>query len=167
MRHLSSNPFASLSCVLISLCLISGCGSGVDPDQMLADATDNNVKRLSRMYTVFQMRNSMVGPKDEVEFKEFIASHSSVRLARIGIDLDNIDQIFSSERDGKKLIVRYGTTLEGSDRSIPVVFEAKGLGGGRLVGFSNAYSIEVNDADRYDKLMAGEEDNKVIDSDDA
>lgn len=159
---LSQSILLSLVLVLLGSCLLSGCG-GFNPEKMLADACDNNVKRLSRMYTVFQMRNSMIGPSDESEFKKFILQHSSVRLARIGIEREKIDDIFYSERDGQKLVVRYGVQLEGPEKSIPVVFEVEGSGGKRFVGFSNAYAIEVSDDDQYDRLISGKEDNKVID----
>jgi hypothetical protein len=152
-----------LATTMLLLFCMCGCQGGADPDAMLARATDNNVKRVSRMYTVFQMRNSMIGPKDEEELKSFILEHSEARLARIGIDPEKVDEIFLSERDGQKLIVRYGTELEDSSKSIPVVFEAEGKDGTRYVGFSNAYMQEISDDDQYKRLMAGEEDNKVVD----
>lgn len=150
------------SIFLVGLMLSAGC-SGKDPAAMLADATDNNVKRLSRMYTVFQMRNAMEGPKNADELKEFILSQTPDRLARVGIDASKVDEIFVSERDGEDLIVRYGTKLNGANASIPVVFESVGLDGSRRVGFSNAYTIEVADDAEYEQLLAGDSDNEVFD----
>ncbi len=152
-----------LVCLFMLSISLPGCGSGSSPESMLANASDNNVKRVSRMYTVYQMRHGMVGPKDEAELKEFILEHSASRLARIGIEPESVDDIFSSERDGQKLVVRYGLKLEGPNCSIPVVFESDGVSGTRLVGFANDYTVEISDDSEYERLLSGDDDNRVID----
>ncbi|MEM8865539.1 MAG: hypothetical protein AAGF31_08330 [Planctomycetota bacterium] len=140
------------------LCLILlggavGCG-GVDPKDLLAEANSNNIERMANLYNVFQSRHNWRGPKSEAELKAFLNNWNPRKLENIGVDPNAIDELFISGRDGEPFKVRYGVpgNIMGSDA--PVVFEATGVDGKRMVGFLNMTSREV-EADEYERLWAG------------
>ena len=140
--------FLSLFCfALLGLCW--GCG-GVDPNKALANANKQNIQRLSNLYLAFHSRNDWRGPKEA-----YLSSMNPTKLSRIGIDPSGIDQIFINERDGEPFNIRYGVPGNMMGSSDPVVFEATGVSGKRMVGFLNMTQREVDDAE-YERLWAGE-----------
>ncbi|MGD9632045.1 MAG: hypothetical protein AB7G28_15175 [Pirellulales bacterium] len=135
--------------------LVAGCSNGDDPASALANANGTNVQRLSNLYFTFQSEHDWRGPRDEAEFKTFLHSIDSAKLERIGIDPNNIDALFISERDGQPFAIRYGVQGSVMGSAEPVVFEAAGDGNKRLVGFLNMTQREVDPAE-YDALKSGQ-----------
>ncbi|MGD9922416.1 MAG: hypothetical protein AB7V13_13380 [Pseudorhodoplanes sp.] len=134
---------------------VAGCSNGDNPASALADANGTNIQRLSNLYFTFQSEHEWRGPRDETEFKSFLHSIDPAKLERIGIDASNIDALFISERDGQPFAIRYGVQGNVMGSSEPVVFEATGDGGKRLVGFLNMTQREVDPAE-YDALKSGQ-----------
>ena len=133
--------------------LLSGCTGGVNPENALAQANETNLQRLANLYVAFQTQNNWVGPADEAKFKEFLRTFSPNKLTRIGIDPANTDQLFVSERDGQPFKIRYAVVGSMMGSQEPVVFEAEGVDGKRLVGFTDMSQREVDDAE-YETLFA-------------
>lgn len=69
----------------------------------------------------------------------------------MGVDVDQIDAIFMSERDGQPLIVKYEIE-SGLGASIPVVFEQQGQEGKRRIGLTNGAVQEAEETE-YKKLL--------------
>jgi hypothetical protein len=138
--------------------LLSGCGDGNPADSMIAANNDSNIKRLASMYSLFHLRNNFKGPKDEAELKDFIRSQNADRLARAGINLDEVDSLFSGERDGQPFKIRYGLDTYIRGPSMPVIFEVEGMEGMRQVGFTNGSMQEV-DSTEYDLMWSGKRDD--------
>ena len=145
------------------LLVIPGCGDGrATPEQRIQNANPSNVFRLTNLYNQFsQIRNR--GPKDEKEFRLFIENFGDKRLDRMGVSLDNLDNLFVSERDSQKFDIAYGErpkrekgvtedpgdldegkTLSREEREkgpslaslgLPVIFETTGVDGKKNVGF--------------------------------
>lgn len=134
--------------------LLAGCSGSADPVNALAKANESNIQRLANLYLAYQSDNNWAGPPDEVAFKEFIKAYSPKKLERIGIDPAQVDQLFVSERDGQPFKIRYKVVGNMMGSTEPVVFEAEGAGGQRMVGFLNMTQREV-DAAEYDSLWAG------------
>ncbi len=139
--------------LLLGVCLIGviGCGSGDNSASMIADLNSNNAKRLGNLYSLYQINHNFQGPKDEAELKEFIKTISPARLKKGGMDINNIDELFISERDGKPFKIRWGMDTRVRGPSQPVVFEAEGVEGKRQVGFTNSAMQEVDSAE-YERL---------------
>ena len=144
------------------LFVIPGCGDGrATPEQRIQNANPSNVFRLTNLYNQFnQIRNR--GPKDEKEFRLFIENFGDKRLDRMGVSLDNLDNLFVSERDSQKLtshmergrnvkrvLRKTGDLDEGKSLSreerekgptlaslgLPVIIEMTGVDGKKNVGF--------------------------------
>lgn len=141
---------------LVLLGFAQGCG-GPDPGDLLAQANDTNVQRLANLYSAFQSRNDWRGPTDEAELKAFLNGWNPRKLQNIGIDPGSIETVFVSGRDGEPFKVRYGVPGHIMGSNAPVVFEATGVDGMRMVGFLNMTKREV-DAAEYDRLWSGEAD---------
>jgi hypothetical protein len=134
--------------------LLAGCSRGVDPADAVAEMNSNNIQRLANLYLAYQTENGWVGPPDEAKFKDFIRGLSQAQLTRIGVDPAQIDSVFISDRDSQPFKIRYKVVGNMMGSSEPVVFEAEGVGGQRMVGFLNMTQREV-DAAEYDSLWAG------------
>ena len=118
-----------LACLLAVLWLSTGCGSGDVAGDMFAKANDVNIKRVSSLYSVFVAQHGYKGPKDEAEFKAFIGKQDKKRLKMIGVDPDNLDELFTSERDNKPFKIRWDLQVRPRQAPIPIVFEEDGEGG--------------------------------------
>lgn len=127
---------------------------------MIESAADSNVKKLGALYLQFQLQNteeSLIGPADENEFKDFIRRQSETGLDFLGVDVDNLDQMFVSERDNKPLKVRWSVKGNVRGPAIPIFFEQDGIDGTYEVGFNGFVSKQVDKAE-YDRMWAGELD---------
>ena len=74
------------------------------------------------------------------------------------MDIDNIDELFVSERDGQPFKIRWGMVSRVRGPSQPVIFEAEGVEGKRQVGFTSSKMQEVDSAE-YDRLWTVESDD--------
>jgi hypothetical protein len=133
--------------------LLSGCTGSVNPENALAKANETNLQRLANLYVAFQTENNWVGPADEAKFKGFLRTFNPKKLTRIGIDPTATDQLFVSERDGQPFKIRYAVVGSMMGSLEPVIFEAEGVGGKRLVGFTDMSQREVDEAE-YESLFS-------------
>ena len=131
-----------------------GCSRDKTGEQVSAMNT-SNIQRITNMYEAFQNMKSAGGPKDEAELKEWIRQYDPKKLEMMKIDPNNLDALFTSERDNKQFKVRY--KVGGSRGSVaPVVFEQDGVGGKKQVGFTGGGGRvdEVDDL-TYKQLWSG------------
>jgi hypothetical protein len=132
----------------------AGCSTSSDPSGQVAAMNDSNIRRVANLYTAFQIRKGFAGPKDEAAFKQFIERDMSPKkLQLMQVDPAQVDNLFTSERDGKPFTVRYGVQ-GGIGVVAAVVFEQQGKDGKRQVGFTGGTVEEVDDA-RYGQLLKG------------
>ena len=120
--------------LVMVLAFFTGCGpSRPDASSMIASVNNANGKRLANLYAIHQSRHDGDGPKDQKAFESFIrTSLQPSELVGTGVDRDNLDPLFVSERDKQPFFVRYG--VSSPDPSSPgvnlaVVFEAEGVDG--------------------------------------
>lgn len=149
---------ASLFACLAVLVLTFGCGE-TDPGDLLAEANDSNIQRLANLYTTYQSRNNWRGPASEADFKAFLTGWNPKKLENIGVDPGAIDELFISSRDGEPFKVRYKVPGHIMGSNAPVVFEATGVDGMRMVGMLDMTSREVDEAE-YERLWSGAADPK-------
>lgn len=125
----------------------TGCNTSVSPDDAVAAANSSNIQRVTNLYLAYQANSNWVGPADEAKLKDFIRSLPESQLTRIGVNLGQLDELFISDRDGQPFKIRYKVVgnVRGSEE--PVVFEAEGSGGHRMVGFLNMTQREVDSAE--------------------
>lgn len=129
-----------------------GCG-GADPTSRLTELNETNLQRVTNLYLAYQAKNNFLGPRDEQALQSFVRSVPANKLERIGIDPSGIDGLFISDRDGQPFKIRYGVQGNMMGSQEPVVFEAEGQNGKRLVGFLDMTQREV-DAAEYEQLWA-------------
>ena len=142
--------------VTAALLFVAGC-RGPSAADALAAANNTSLKRLSNLYVAFQSRNDWKGPADEAELRSFILGWNPRKLANIGVDPAEIDELFVSARDGEPFQIRYGVPGHVLGSEAPVVFESTGVDGKRMVGFLNMTTMEVDEAE-YSRLWSGEAD---------
>jgi hypothetical protein len=94
------------------------------------------------------------GPKDETEFRSFIQEYNKDQLAAMGIDSRKLDELFTSDRDGKPFKIRYKVG-GGHGSKDAVIFEETGEGGVRLIGYTGMPPMEVSDDATYQSMLAG------------
>lgn len=114
----------------------SGCNSH-------SNAASNNEHSHVRILTMLHTRaTTTLGrpPRDEQEFKQTLAG---LQLPLDSLNVDSIDQLFVSERDGQPLAIHYGALPANLD---VVVYEQTGAEGKRLVGHRIGMVEELDEA---------------------
>jgi hypothetical protein len=129
-----------------------GCSSNSHLAEVTARNT-SNIQRLSNFYQAFQSNRFGQGPKDETELKNYIQTQPTETFHLMGIDPENRDSIWISERDHKPFKVRYNVSSPFGALAA-VVFEQEGVGGIRQVGLNNSKVEEADDA-HYKELWEG------------
>jgi hypothetical protein len=132
-------------------CLV-GCGGGDSASRLIRERNKDNISRLTSLYNLYQASNQWRGPKDEATFRKFISQVNEFNLNEMGVDPNKLDQLFVSERDGQPFKIRWNVT-GGMGAVVPVVFEAEGVSGKRMVGITVEGPKEV-DATEYDQLWS-------------
>lgn len=112
--------------------------------EIVAEMNTSNVQRLANLYAAHQNYKSGRGPASETEFREFVRTYDPHKLKMMGINPDELDQLFTSEADGKPLKVRYNVG-GGRGSKDPVVFEQDGKDGKKRVGYTGGTVEEVDD----------------------
>ena len=141
--------------------VVTGCG-GANSDSMFANATDSNAKRLGTLYAQFQINNAkdrLLGPVDKTEFVEFVKTRGDSGLERIGVDKNDLEKLFFSERDEKPFKIRWQVQGISRGPAQPVIFESEGRSGKFIVGFTGFIQKEV-DQSEYDHLWSGAADGE-------
>ena len=124
---------------------------------MLRRSNSTRSKQLANLYMMYQANHGWVGPKDEQEFRKFIEEVNPQSLEKMGVEITDMDALFTSERDGEPFKVRYGIH-GGMGASDPVIFETKGKGGKRMVGFTAMRQVEVETDAEFNQLWEGNSD---------
>ena len=141
-----------LLCLSIGIFLLSaGCSSSNNVAGVVAKMNDSSIKRAANLFGAAIERSGWRSPKDEAAFREFIQNKMvPQKLKLMGVDPQNIDAVFVSDRDGKPFKFRYGLELW-PFAIVPVVFEQQGINGLRQVAYSDGRMVEAGDAE-YQKL---------------
>lgn len=150
--------------VVVVACL-SGCSNKSARDtEFVRNANDTNIKKVLTAYRLYASRFSYTGPKSKDELINFIKTNEKIEknLERIGLERENIEEIFVSENDGEEFTVRWGKFVNPDEKRAkePIVFEKVGKDGVRLVMISNKKILEVTDDAKYEKLLKGKINSK-------
>jgi hypothetical protein len=130
---------------LFAVCLTGLTGCGGNAGSEVRKQATSHVRLLTSLHTKI---SSELGryPKDEAEFKAALAK---ANLSNEALKVNNLDELFVSERDGQPLVVVYGQAPAGSDI---VVYEQTGANGLRQVGHRIGMIEEV-DAARFAEIV--------------
>jgi hypothetical protein len=120
----------------------------------VAGMNTSNSQRIANVYSAYQNYKGGNGPKDETEFKTFIKEFDPNNLSMMGIDPNNLDALFTSERDGKPFKIRYKVG-GGRGAASAVVFEQDGKDGKKQVAYTGNSKVEEVDDATYQQLWAG------------
>ena len=93
-----------MSALLCALAIMLGC-SGSDA---LNSPTADRLKKLSTMYLDYAVQGNGGGPASEDVLKKHIRNSDGRTLQANGIDKNEIDSLFISERDQQPFVVIYG-----------------------------------------------------------
>jgi hypothetical protein len=130
--------------VAIAALLLAGCNSAVRETRK---KETSHVRAITALYA---RAASSLGhnPASEQEFKSAIAG-ANINLKAFGVD--NVDELFTSEHDGKPRVILYGPNPKGVAPGV-IVYEQEGVNGVREVGFKIG-QIEEADAQRFKELV--------------
>ncbi|MFW5693154.1 MAG: hypothetical protein ACOCWL_02965 [Thermoguttaceae bacterium] len=147
-------PRTAVWCLVLGMCVVAlGCGRS---RRQAAAREESRLKPLAVLYGQFTGRNRGNPPANDAQFKEFIRSHDAEQLASLGVD--DVDELFVSERDGEPYVVLYGDAAQGNPpgpAGAPVVaYEQEGVRGKRFVASSMGAVEEVDEA-RFRELVPG------------
>lgn len=141
--------------LVLAVIAMTGCGGGFDAESAMQEVNATNAQRLSNLYAQYCREHRGKGPKNEDAFKAFIRDMNPVLLERIDVDVNEIDELFKSERDGQALTIRYSVSSNDRSEPKPIVFESIGIDGKRLVAFTGQKVEEIDDESKYQQLLKG------------
>lgn len=141
---------AAAAAVLVSF---SGCGG----DDGLNSPTAKKLTSVSTLYLDYAVGKAGAGPPNDAALKKHIKGLYASVLAHHGIDPNNLDDLFKSERDGQPFVVLYGTSVTSvsANSKQVIAHEATGKNGKRLVATAGMKVLSVTDAE-LEKLKSGE-----------
>ena len=158
MKNLISNVSIKILATVLLVAVITGCNSTPDAADMMAKATDSNVKRVAKMYSIFMKNNGWNGPKNPEQLKTFIGKQNEEQLQMMGIDPSNLDAIFIGEHDDEPLKIRWNLKSSMLGPALPIVFEASpSEGEDYQVGFTGN-TVRTVDSQEYQQLWKGKLD---------
>lgn len=144
----------NLAMLVLAICLVGGL-SGCFSRSGLSEFKERNKTNVAKVSTCFKIYASRNGKSPESQ-EQLVAFLSEERVAknleRLGVDPNDLESIFVSDRDGEPLKIRWGVKWD-PDMPIPVAFETVGVDGVRLVGADTV--VEVSDDSEYEELWQG------------
>jgi hypothetical protein len=144
-------PLAAATAVAL-LVGLTGCADKTT--RQVSAMNTSNIQRVSNLYSAYQNYKAGQGPKDEADFKAFVKAFDPNNLSMMGVDPNNVEAVFTSERDGKPFKIRYKVG-DGRGSVSAVVFEQEGKDGKKQVGFTGNSKVEDVDDATYQQLWAG------------
>ena len=142
--YLAAKWFA-FALLLPALLMSMGCGSSNEAKAKRQESS--RLKNLSLLYGRFLSAHRGVPPKDEAEFKGFVASLPDEAKTHI----PPVDELFVSERDNQPYVIVYGKSTSGGPADI-IGYEQTGVGGKRFIANSVGAVQEV-DAETFSKRV--------------
>jgi hypothetical protein len=147
MNHNSKLGLIVRGTALIVCIALVGCAE-TNPTKTMAEFNASNIQKVRNSYSMYATVNGGA-PKDMDSFVKFLKEDAGaqIRLKRMGIDVDRIDDIFVSERDGEPFVIRWGL---GGSKDHAIVFESVGVDGMRMAAY---YEPKELDSAECDKLL--------------
>ena len=149
-RLLKTNLALLMACGLLLAC---GCGPTDPSAKMMADANGTKQKQLANLYSMYSSRHNWTGPADEAKFVEFIDGLPDEQKKKMLVN-GSASDLLTNDRDGQKFKIRYAV-VSGMGVRVPVIFEETGVGGERIVCYTNMKDETVTDEGRYKDLWEG------------
>ena len=149
-----NQSFQAACMLLLSCFLVTGCGDAQSAAlQTVKEINKTNVGKVRTCFVIFNSRNGRA-PNDQEELVAFLKGGTvDKNLERIEITSDTVDKIFTSERDGEPLKIKWGVKM-GDEATVPIAFETVGVDGIRLVGAD--VIVEVDNDEEYEKMWNGD-----------
>jgi hypothetical protein len=127
------------------------CGCGVDE---LATPSAARLKGLATCYVDYAVAKGGVGPADEKTLKKHMRSMQGFQLEMSGLDPENIEAAFVSDRDQEPFVIFYGQTVSfGLPNPRLLAHEKTGKNGKRLAALVDG-NVELIDEGRFKELTA-------------
>jgi hypothetical protein len=125
-----------------------GCGGSVEQQQ----EEESTLRALAITYGRYVAQHRGQPPQNEVEFKKYVEAQRPEDLNSLGVS--EPAKIWVSSRDKQPYVVLYGTVTgpPGPAGQPVIAYEAKGVGGQRLVASQLGAVEEVTDA-RFQELV--------------
>lgn len=138
---------------LTVLAVLAAAGCGRDET---TSPTALKLRGVARLYLDYTVAKGGTGPADEGVFKKHLKAAPRFLLEENGLNPDELDKAFVSDRDGEPFVVRYGQRIGsvGGTSTQVIAHEKTGKGGRRLVSFVSG-KVELADDARLQEVLAG------------
>jgi hypothetical protein len=119
-----------------------GCGgSTIDP------VAARNLKAVAELYCDFAFAHKSNGPANEQALKNHARKMDRRNIESLQIDINKLDEVFTSPRDQQPLKVLYGRGISNLGQNAPLIaHETTGVRGMRLAVFANGRLEELDEA---------------------
>src|SRR5262245_58194041 len=94
--------------------LNTGCGGDtIDP------ATSRHLKAIADLYCDYAFSHGNAGPGDEQALRKHARTMNQRTALSMGVDVNKLDELFTSPRDQKPFTVRYGQSVTNLGQKAP------------------------------------------------
>ena len=144
--------------VIALLVSVFGCNEEVKVVKESKPIEADRLTCIANLYCLHQIQHMGYGPLDRAELEKFITKQPARSLKRIGVDPENVGDLFVSENDGEPFEIRYGVvTKQTSDSSQEqaIVLESAGVNGTRRIALASRKEISVSNEAKYQAYLRG------------
>ena len=112
-----------------------GCGGRPPVSTDAGRATAHSLNAIAELYGSYLQLHRGRPPTDEAVFREFVEENAETLQL---YDIDSVDQLLTSARDGQPFEIVYGKRIPVNDSpgAMWVAFEQRGIDGGRMAARS-------------------------------
>ena len=132
-------------CVALMLILLAGCGGSQSSG---STGESRHVRLLVGLYKMAARERGRPLTNDQ-DFKDYVNSRGPEWFKEVGVS--DVDELFTSERDGQPIVVVYGERPAGMAKDV-IAYEQTGVDGKRMVGFDLG-NVEEVDETRFRELV--------------
>jgi len=139
----------SVALAVVAIVSAAGCSKGPTKATPL---TGSNLAKVAQIYNMYTQKQNSTSLTNEQQLITFAKSLSPEGMKSLGVDVTQVEQYFTSPRDGKpyRIVFKLATT---DPANPPVVaYEQVGVGGKREVGFLTG-KVEEVDETRFRQLV--------------
>jgi hypothetical protein len=140
---LNARSYRWLLSLALALVIVGpGCTTSSTPPPM----NQLHIESIAGWFAHYKNSNGNKPPPNEQALIAFIQKNLQER----GTTAD-IEEMFTSPRDGKKYVINYKPNSTNPERNV-VVYESEGAGGTKWIGYESKWSEEVDEATLKERL---------------
>jgi len=145
-----SSRLAAGLCLTLSLAAMVQIGCTSQQEQVAQEQEESNLTLLKNLIGQYQARNRGQLPPNEQALRKYIEEYGQYMLNKSGAA--TVDDLLTSERDGKKFVVLYGKPIVVDEQRRMIAHEQEGKDG--IIMWTDGLVVYPEKEEDFRKLVA-------------